>query len=131
MTMKDSGRGGRRYSINFDLKQNALKEFYNLFFPENAYHKLRIFMGKHGFEHIQGSGYNSISRMTDADIINLMFDLKECFPWLVQAVRVIQATEIGEYYDYTDVIKNTDEESIYPLAKYEKDILETNLSLLE
>ena len=50
----------QRKGINFDLNTQALKEYYPKGDWHNAYADVRDFFEANGFEHIQGSGYQSV-----------------------------------------------------------------------
>lgn len=54
---------GQKKGINFDLDTNALKIHYTKGDWRNAYHDVRNFFKKNGFEHIQGSGYLEFREM--------------------------------------------------------------------
>lgn len=117
----------KRYAINFDLEQKKLREYLDKNNPERAYGLLRTFLKKKGFMHVQGSGYNSEQEMSEGDLFKLMLELDETFEWFGHAVKSIQATEIGERYDYTEQFKDVaEEEEIFPAKMDSKDKLEKN-----
>ena len=92
----------RRYlkAINFDLDTHKLQANYR-----NAYYDLRRFFEKHGFEHRQGSGYISLTKLATADIYDLMDDLTQALPWIGDCVNKIDVTNIGQQHDLIDLVR--------------------------
>ena len=88
----------RRYlkAINFDLDTHKLQANYPGANYRNAYYDLRRFFEKHGFEHRQGSGYISLTKLATADIYDLMDDLTQALPWM---------TNIGQQHDLIDLVR--------------------------
>jgi virulence-associated protein VapD len=52
--------------IHFDLDTDALKQYYPNGDWHNAYHEVRRYFAKNGFDHIQGSGYHSVNPISQA-----------------------------------------------------------------
>lgn len=89
----------RKYykAINFDLNTKELASFYT---PYNkAYYEVKKFFKTHGFSHRQGSGYVSDEKLTTVEIMVLVDELIEAFPWTAKCVETIDVTNIGSQYD--------------------------------
>lgn len=84
--------GPRKYqkSIEFDLDTNGLREYYTNY--TQAYDDIGRFMRRHGFEHRQGSVYNSMQKILETDIIDLVEDLKNTFPWAETCIKALDVT---------------------------------------
>ena len=112
---------GSRKQITFDLHQESLKQLYpHTEPPQNAqYYK---------FEHRQYSVYVSAEKLTTLDVIGLMEQLAEQFPWLSQCVNEIDVTNIGVQHSLKHVLENASkpldvdlsEISLEPLPKIER-----------
>lgn len=67
-------------AINFDLDTNKLRLFYPRY--QQAYKDLLIrFFKEHDFSHRQGSGYISNRKLSSADIVDLIGELRKRFRW--------------------------------------------------
>lgn len=91
-------------AINFDLDTNKLNEYFE--YRSEAYNKIKNFMTKNGFEHRQYSGYKSLKPLTNGDMTVLIYELNNKFDWLKDCVNRFDVTNIGEQYDYVNLIKN-------------------------
>ena len=103
-------------SINFDLDTKELKKKYPGNSYENAYYDIRDFLECNGFEHSQGSGYVSISRLSDTAAIDVISQLMEEFPWLRGCVKKLYLSDIA-YISQADMTYLTE-----PLDDIEQDI---------
>ncbi|MBR6469001.1 MAG: hypothetical protein IKS84_01370 [Lachnospiraceae bacterium] len=83
-----------RKEISFDLNTKALEQFYNSI--STAYDDIRRELENHGFEHRQGSVYNSKLPMTDMQIAVIIDDLCKKLPWLSECSEQIDVTNIGQ-----------------------------------
>ena len=108
---------GSRKQIAFDLSQDALKQYYphtdppqNPQFYKKAYADIQRFMTANGFEHRQYSVYTSVGRLTNLDVIALMEQMAERFPWLSACVNELDVTNIGVQHS----LKLTLEEATRP-----------------
>ena len=97
----------RRYlkAINFDLDTHKLQAHYPGANYRTAYYYLRHFFQKHGFEHRQGSGYISLTKLATADIYDLMDALTQALPWIGDCVSKIDVTNIGQQHDLIDLVR--------------------------
>ena len=85
-------------------------------------------MTANGFEHRQYSVYVSADKLTTLDVIGLMEQLAERFPWLSQCVNEIDVTNIGVQHSLKHVLENASkpldvdlsEISLEPLPKIER-----------
>ena len=95
----------RRKSINFDLDTAALRSLFGEPGRRKAYSDVGRFLKKNGFEHRQGSGYQSMGALTEAEINDIVVDLYETLPWLLDVVQKLDVTNIGVNYDMHTVAK--------------------------
>lgn len=84
-----------QYSFNFDLNQKKLEIYYSGS-PQNAYKEIKTWMTKHNIEHRQGSGYNTIDKITEFQLSNLITDLDKDMPWLFKCRSAFDYYEIGK-----------------------------------
>lgn len=63
-------------------------------------------MVANGFEHRQYSVYTSIGKLTTLDVVGLMEQLAETFPWLSRCVSEIDVTNIGVQHSLKQVLEN-------------------------
>ena len=73
-------------AINFDLDTKKLNIYYGKNI-RNAYREIGKFLENNGFKHRQWSGYVSINKMSNFDIVNLNIKMWKKFPWLIQCAR--------------------------------------------
>lgn len=100
--------GPRKYqkSIEFDLDTNGLREYYANY--TQAYDDIGRFMRRHGFEHRQGSVYNSMQKILETDIIDLVEDLKNTFPWAETCIKALDVTNISRQHSLLDYLHGTE-----------------------
>lgn len=91
-------------AVNFDLDTSKLKEHFA--HRNKAYGKIKNFMIKNGFEHRQYSGYKSLKPLDNTDMTVLIYELNNKFDWLKDCINRFDVTDIGEQYDYANLIKN-------------------------
>ena len=91
-----------RRAIYFDLSQDKLAVFYGKQNTNQAYFDIRKEMLKLGFEHRQGSGYCSKNAISDSRLFRVMKTLCKRLPWLGFCVNKIDATTIGQTFDFKD-----------------------------
>ncbi len=103
--------GGSRKQITFDLRQAALRQYYpgkalslNPQRYKKAYRDIQNFMVRNGFEHRQYSVYTSLEKLSVVDVVRLMGDLGQEFPWLAQCVNEIDVTNIGAQHSLKEVL---------------------------
>ena len=89
----------RRKAINFDLNTATLRQLFGEAGRRKAYSGIGQFLKKNGFEHRQGSGYRSIGAFSEAEINDIVISLYEAYPWMIDAVRKLDVTNIGRDYD--------------------------------
>jgi virulence-associated protein VapD len=89
----------RRKAINFDLDTATLRRLFGESGRRGAYVRIGRFLTKHGFEHRQSSGYQSIRTMSEAEVNDTIVSLYETLPWMVDAVQKLDVTNIGVNYD--------------------------------
>ena len=94
----------RRYykAIYFDLDTKKLKEHFPRY--QKAYSDLLRFFKKKNFSHRQGSGYVSNEKMTTADIVDIIGDMKTEFEWLGACVKRVDVTNVGVQYDLKELL---------------------------
>lgn len=91
----------KRYSINFDLSMEKLRENFSETNPERAYALIEKFLKDEEYEHVQGSGYHSVNKIALTEGIATLDEMREKYPWLNNSVKSMYLTEIGESYDAT------------------------------
>ncbi|MDR1014778.1 MAG: hypothetical protein LBL86_07360 [Coriobacteriales bacterium] len=89
----------RRKAVNFDLDTATLRQFFGESGRRGVYARIGRFLKKHGFEHRQGSGYQSVSVMSEAEVNDTIVSLYEALPWMIDAVQKLDVTNIGVNYD--------------------------------
>lgn len=97
----------RKYykAINFDLDTHVLNDVHPSGYYQNAYYDLKRFFKKKGFDHRQGSGYVSKEKLTSTDIFELLDDLYHALPWISEAVKAFDVTNVGNQYDLAEDIR--------------------------
>lgn len=108
----------RKKQIVFDIDTKIAEEIIGSNY-RNIYKHIEKFMHKNGFNHIQGTVYESKNSKSNIDIINLIIELKTLYPSLNKCIRDIRQTDISKthslnsYFDYDGTcgkynkIKNT------------------------
>ena len=92
-----------RRSLNFDLNQNMLSEYYGKSNTQ-AYHEIGKFLQETldvKFLHRQGSGYVSVENLESTDVYLVVEALQENFPWFNKCTSCIDVTSVGKVYDLT------------------------------
>ena len=94
----------RKYykAINFDLDTTGLKQYYPRY--QQAYYDLKNFFKSKGFSHRQGSGYVSDTKLSTADIVDIIDEMRKHFEWASTCVKKIDVTNIGIQYDLTGLL---------------------------
>lgn len=83
-----------QYSFNFDFNIKLLEKFYKNSVP-NAYKEIETWMKKHHVEHRQGSGYNTINKITEFQLVELITNLNKEKSWVFKCLKVFDYYEIG------------------------------------
>lgn len=101
----------RKYfkALNFDLDTHWLQAHYPGTNYRQAYDDLRRFFKHHEFSHRQGSGYISDSKLSTADIYDLMDELGQQLLWIGICVNKIDVTNVGRQHDLTELLKPTED----------------------
>ena len=102
----------RKYlkAINFDLDTHLLSEYHPSGDYRRAYYDMMKFFKNHNFVHKQGSGYVSKVKLTTQDIYELISDLCEEYPWIIECVNEFDVTNVGVQYGLVDDIRSSKEE---------------------
>lgn len=110
-------------AVNFDLKEELLREHFPLSSHKYAYHLIGKFFEKNNFEHRQYSGYLSNEPLTDNQIVSLMNELFHTYPWIEQCADKVDITNVGTVYDYLELrkLKSQDEQERYVYEKSAED----------
>lgn len=109
-----------RVSVYFDLDVQALKNIYEPASGHdytNAYHEIRSFMKKEGYEHEQGSVYHSVSEKDRSDVIRTVKALQDEKSWLKECVKKMSYARISEEHDITGIFQDMGELSQNGLEK--------------
>lgn len=95
----------KRKCIAFDMDTNALKKHYKDGDWHNAYNEIGLFLSKNGFKRIQGSVYDSLQPMQQAELNNVLDNLTNNIQWFAPCVKSIRAYDRPKIVDYTAQIK--------------------------
>ncbi len=88
----------RKYSLNFDLDTRILEHDCKMS-RSKAYKKIGNFLIKHGYEHVQYSGYHTISPVTKVQAMSPVLKFAVDNPWFVSSLKSIYLTVIDKQYD--------------------------------
>jgi virulence-associated protein VapD len=91
--------------ISFDLDTKSLGKYYDNI--SNAYFELRMELKRAGFEHRQGSVYNSVSPMNYLEVASAMDKICSKLPWLSDCAKKIDVTNIGKTHNLLDKVKSS------------------------
>lgn len=103
-------------AINFDIDTKVYQSMTQKH-PSNAYYEIRHFLETNGFEHRQGSGYVSITTVTDADINILINKMSLTFEWLKHCVKQFDVTNVGRQYSMLNNIRSVNDNEILEIEK--------------
>lgn len=103
--MIDKDKNKKLKSIAFDLDTKALQKYYTKGNWHNAYNDIRMFMEKNNFKHIQGSVYDSITKMTNYELEILLDNLCNKFDWFPKCVKDIRGNDQPIINNLTPVVK--------------------------
>lgn len=92
--------------MNFDLDTKKMKEM-NLY--PKGYRLLGSSLKKHGFEHRQGSGYISKTKLDGDNVYDIISDVVSENEWLAVCIKKIDVTDIGKQHDLTMTVKELSE----------------------
>lgn len=79
-----------KYLITFDLDTNCLKNQYHGNSYNNAYYDIKITLGKHGFDNIQGSVYLGKDGISEAHGTIAIQELTAKYDWFYSCVSNIR-----------------------------------------
>lgn len=92
-----------RKAFHFDL---SVKELEANGAPKDAWTKIGRFLERNGFEHIQGSGYESMHTMSHHDMNLILEQMQDEFPWFVSCAKDAKVTSIvGKNHDALSHLK--------------------------
>lgn len=101
-----------RVSVYFDLDVKALKNIYEPASGHdytNAYHEIRSFMEKEGYEHEQGSVYHSVGEKHRSEVIRTIQGLQDEKSWLKECVKKMSYARISEEHDLMGIFQDMGE----------------------
>lgn len=100
----------RKYfkAINFDLDTVNLRHYYPRY--QQAYSDLLHFFKGKNFSHRQGSGYVSNQKLTTADIVDIIDEMRKTFKWSETCVKKIDVTNVGAQYDLTYLLSSSEDD---------------------
>lgn len=130
-----------RKAFHFDLDVNKLKALYPSD-KENGWKRawtdIGKFMERHGFEHAQYSGYESIKPMSYDKAYEIMRSMSEAFPWFCSCAQAASMTEVGQRHDVlaylsleTDVEEPAPEQRPPSLHEQESDMRRSAQALVD
>ena len=92
-----------RKAFHFDL---SVKELEANGAPKNAWTKIGKYLERNGFEHIQGSGYESTHTMSHQDVNLILEQMQDEFPWFVSCAKDAKVSSIvGKNHDALSHLK--------------------------
>lgn len=92
-----------RKAFHFDL---SVKELEANGAPKDAWAKIGKFLENNGFEHIQGSGYESTRTMTHQSVNLILERMQDEFPWFILCAKDAKVTSIiGKNHDALSHLK--------------------------
>lgn len=92
-----------RKAFHFDL---SVKELEANGAPKDAWTKIGKFLERNGFEHIQGSGYESTHTVSHHDMNLILEQMQDEFPWFVSCAKDAKVTSIvGKNHDALSHLK--------------------------
>lgn len=92
-----------RKAFHFDL---SVKELEANGAPKDAWTKIGKFLERNGFEHIQGSGYESTYTVSHHDMNLILEQMQDEFPWFVSCAKDAKVTSIvGKNHDALSHLK--------------------------
>lgn len=95
-------------ALNFDLDTEKLKEAYSVKKYTKAYDEIRKFLKANGFNHRQGSGYNSKEKITTPQLMDILENLFEKYPKIKECVKKLDATNVGKDYDMLSMLDESE-----------------------
>ena len=99
-------------AIYFDLRIRDLERYYSEKAPKGAYQRIKKFMRDHNFEHAQYSGYHSMRKMTDLEVVDLVEIMRDALPWLGKSANHFEVTNIGANSDLMYVLADEIEDPL-------------------
>lgn len=99
-------REARQYkALYFDMRVQALKEFYPKKNHLGAYKEIKNYLLKHEFTHEQWSGYHSVKKITDLEIFELVRDMATEMTWFPDCLHHFEVTNVGTNHDLMKILK--------------------------
>lgn len=95
-----------RYAINFDLSIRKLQQYFSQEHPKSAYGVIAKYMREYDFEHRQYSGYISNKPITQAELIDIVWEIHQKLPWLYECENRMDATVITRVFDMKEILAN-------------------------
>ena len=95
-----SGLKEYKKQLVFDLLQAKMDEDHPGM-SKKAYSDLKKFLERHGFRHIQQTGYESGHKMSLADVSVLCVEMNKAFPWLKEYLRDCRIGNIYSSHNLT------------------------------
>lgn len=91
-----------RKAINFDLDTRKLKELYPSTSPNGwrqAWAQIASFLKEQGFIHVQYSGYQSLEPMWTNEVLIVMENLQNKYPWFRECATSADVTLVTDRYN--------------------------------
>jgi len=84
-----------RKQISFDLDTKVMKQILGNSYT-NTYEKIRKHFNENGFHGQEGSTYSSDTSIEFLDVVSILYDMLEKYPFMEKCVRDMSVTEITE-----------------------------------
>lgn len=97
-----------RKALYFDLDTQRLRDAFGDDKRSLAYRAIKHQLEREGFEHRQGSGYQSLRPLSDLEAVYIMQSLYRELPWLESCAQKFDSTNIGPVYDIHSIVCDTD-----------------------
>ncbi|MBQ9199431.1 MAG: hypothetical protein IJ141_04565 [Lachnospiraceae bacterium] len=84
-----------RKQISFDLDTKVMKKILGSSYT-NTYEKIRKHFNENGFYRQEGSTYSSNDSKEFIDVVSMLYDMLDKYPFMEKCVRDMSVTEITE-----------------------------------
>lgn len=98
-----------RKAINFDLDTRKLKELYPSTSPNGwrqAWAQIESFLKEQGSIHVQYSGYQSLEPMWTNEVLIVMENLQNKYPWFRECATSADVTLVTDRYNILEHLQN-------------------------
>ena len=94
-------------ALYFDLSVKGLKEYYSDTNPNGAYGKIRDYLVKGNFWHVEYCGYDWQYKTTDLEIFDLIREMSRELKWLAPCLNHFEVTNVGANHDLMQLFEES------------------------